>query len=150
MISFSLLCDNGHEFDGWFRNGAAFDEQASAGALACPVCGSEKVEKGLMAPSIPAKSNRADDTIATKKPVYSGTPDPKVVELMEQVRRLRKHVEDTAEYVGDKFPEEARKIHYEETEKRGIFGEASVEEARDLLDEGVEVLPVPSLPEDHN
>ena len=147
MISFSLACENGHGFDGWFRNGAAFDEQAAAGTLSCPVCGSEKVEKSLMAPNSPAKSNRKS---AVPQGVYAETPDPKVKELVEQVRQLRQHVEDTAEYVGDKFPEEARKIHYEETEKRGIFGEASVEEARELLEEGVEVLPIPKLPEDHN
>ncbi len=147
MISFTLCCDNGHEFDGWFRNGAAFDEQVAASALSCPACGSEKVEKALMAPGIPAKSNKKT---GTPPGVYAGAPDPKVKELIEQVRKLRQHVEDTAEYVGDKFPEEARKIHYEETEKRGIFGEASVEEARELLEEGVEVLPVPTLPEDHN
>ena len=147
MISFSLCCENGHEFDGWFRNGAAFDEQVAAGTLACPVCGSEKVEKALMAPNIAAKSNKQDDA---KQGVYAGAPDPKAKELIEQVRRLRKHVEETAEYVGDKFPEEARKIHYEEEEKRGIYGEASAEEARDLIEEGVDVLPIPSVPEDHN
>ncbi len=147
MISFSLACEIGHVFDGWFRNGAAFEEQAAAGALACPVCGSQKVEKALMAPNIPAKANKKGDA---ETAVYAGTPDPKVKELIEQVRQLRQHVENTAEYVGDKFPEEARKIHYEEAEKRGIFGEASVEEARELLEEGVEVLPVPTLPEDHN
>ena len=147
MISFSLACENGHGFDGWFRNGAAFDEQAAAGELACPVCGSQKVEKALMAPNIPAKANKKSDA---EPAAYAGAPDPKVKELIEQVRQLRQHVEDTAEYVGDKFPEEARKIHYEETEKRGIFGEASLDEARELVEEGVEVLPIPQLPEDHN
>ena len=148
MISFSLSCDKGHEFDGWFRNSAAFDEQAEKGILECPVCGSHAVTKGLMAPAIPAKSNTKSDD--AKAPVFAGEPDPKMAELVEQVRQLRNHVESTADYVGDKFPEEARKIHYEEAEKRGIYGEASLEEARDLIEEGVGVLPIPRVPEDHN
>lgn len=147
MISFSLICDKGHEFEGWFSNSAAFDEQSKKGILECPVCGSHSITKGLMAPAIPAKSNTKGDT---KSPVFAGQQDPKMAELVEQVRQLRNHVESTADYVGDKFPEEARKIHYEEAEKRGIYGEASLEEARDLIEEGVGVLPIPSVPEDHN
>ena len=147
MISFTLVCEKGHEFDGWFQNSAAFEEQVKKRIVTCPSCGSAKVEKGLMAPAIPAKSNRKD---ADKAPVHGGAPDPKTRELIEQVRKLRDHIAENSEYVGDRFPEEARKIHYEETEARGIYGEASLEEARELLEEGVEVLPVPNIPEDHN
>lgn len=150
MISFSLVCDNGHEFDGWFQSGAAFEEQASAGRLACPVCASPKVSKGLMAPNVGTRSNREGEVEQKAPPAFAAAGDDKTRELAENVRRLRKHITETAEYVGERFPEEARKIHYEEAEKRGIFGEASVKEARDLVEEGVEVMPIPQLPEDHN
>ena len=152
LIEAGLACQqvtvtgDGRHFDAVVVS-EAFDGQLKRKLIECPTCGSTKVRKALMAPSIPAKSNRKDEG---KQPVYAGAPDPKMAELVEHVRRLRKHEEESAVYVGDKFPEEARKFHYEEAEKRGIYGEASVEEARDLLDEGVEVLPVPTLPEDHN
>ncbi len=147
MISFSLMCENGHEFDGWFQNTAAYDDQASMGVVTCPACGSAKVEKGLMAPGIPAKSNKKGDA---RPPVYAGAPDHKTKELVEQVRKLKEHIAEHSEYVGSRFPEEARKIHYEEAEQRGIYGEASLEEAKELIEEGVDVLPVPTLPEEHN
>jgi len=167
MISFSLCCDKGHEFDGWFRNSAVFDEQAGARELACPVCGSSKIEKTLMAPNIPVKANKKDDgkdsanagtdesagdnaNAGARASVFGGAASADTQKLVEQIRGLRKHLRDEADYVGDKFAEEARKIHYEETEKRGIYGEASLDEARELLEEGVGVLPIPSLPEDHN
>ncbi|MGI9415209.1 MAG: DUF1178 family protein [Hyphomicrobiales bacterium] len=146
MIKFSLICGQGHEFDGWFRNGAAFDEQAAAGDVPCPVCGSQEVSKALMAPGIPAKSNAAPESV----PTVNASGDAKAAELIRQLRQMRDEVEKTSEYVGDKFPDEARRIHYEEAEKRGIHGEASVDDARELIDEGVEVFPLPKLPEDHN
>jgi len=147
MIHYDLICDKGHAFDGWFRDSSAYDEQAGKGLVCCSLCGSVKVEKQLMAPGIPMKSNRKD--IAPKK-MISGPVDPRLTVMMEMVREMRRHVEENAEYVGDRFAEEARKIHYEESEHRGIYGEASPDEAKDLIEEGIAVHPLPRLPEDGN
>ncbi|MFN4142072.1 DUF1178 family protein [Aestuariivirga sp.] len=147
MIRYDLICDQGHAFDGWFRNSAAYDAQAAGGFVACSLCGSTKVEKQLMAPGIPAKANRKDD--APRKMV-SGPVDPRLAMMMQMVRQMRKHVEENAEYVGERFADEARKIHYEETEQRGIYGEASPEDAKALIEEGIAVHPLPRLPEDGN
>ena len=147
MIHYDLICDKGHAFDGWFRNSAAYDEQAGKGLVSCTVCGSAKVEKQLMAPGIPVKSNRKD---AAPKKMISGPVDPRLATMIEMVREMRKHVEENAEYVGDRFAEEARKIHYEESEHRGIYGEASPDEAKALIEEGIAVHPLPRLPEDGN
>jgi hypothetical protein len=147
MIHYDLICDKGHAFDGWFRNSAAYDEQAEKGLVSCTVCGSVKVEKQLMAPGIPMKSNRRD---STPHKMVAGPVDPRLAAMMEVVREIRKHVEANAEYVGDRFAEEARKIHYEEAEHRGIYGEASPGEAKALIEEGIAVHPLPRLPEDGN
>lgn len=147
MMRYDLICEKGHEFDGWFRDSAAYDKQAKRGLVTCTVCGSAKVEKQLMAPGIPAKSNRKDP--APQKMV-AGPVDPRMQVMMQMVREMRKHVEANADYVGDKFAEEARKIHYEEAEKRGIYGEATAEEAKELIEEGIEVHPLPRLPEEGN
>ena len=147
MIHYDLICDKGHAFDGWFRNSAAYDEQAAKGLVSCSVCGSAKVEKQLMAPGIPAKSNRKDDA---PKQMIAGPVDPRLAIMMQMVREMRKHVEENAEYVGERFAEEARKIHYEEAAHRGIYGEASPDEAKALIEEGIAVHPLPRLPEDGN
>lgn len=142
MIRYSLRCDRDHEFDGWFRSGEDFEEQRKAQAVACPRCGSTKVEKALMAPNIAAKSNKE-----TVVPAAGGTPP---AEILETLRKLRRHVEENADYVGPRFAEEARRIHYNETEPRGIYGEATLEDARELFEEGIEAYPLPRLPEDTN
>jgi len=147
MIHYDLTCDKGHDFDGWFRNSAAYDEQADKGLVSCAVCGSAKVEKQLMAPGIPTKSNRKNDS---PRKMVAGPVDPRLAAMMDMVRQVRKHVEENAEYVGDRFAEEARKIHYEETEHRGIYGEASMEDAKALVEEGITVHAIPRLPEDGN
>ena len=147
MIRYDLICDKEHDFDGWFRNSEAYDAQAAAGQVACPVCGSTTVAKQLMTPGIPAKSNQRAEG---RMPVFAGQKDEKVAELVEAVRKLRRQVEENADYVGDRFAEEARRIHYNEVEQRGIYGEASLEEAKALIEEGVEVHPLPPLPEDSN
>ena len=146
MIRYDLKCEAGHGFDGWFSGSAAFDEQAGRGLVACPTCGSTRVEKALMTPAVPVRTNRR--SAAAK--VFTPAPDPRAAELLALMRKLREHVESTADYVGDRFAEEARRIHYEEVEARGIYGEATAEEARDLIDEGIEVAPLPRLPEDGN
>ncbi len=141
MISFTLGCDKGHEFDGWFKSSDAFNEQVKRKIVTCPHCGSAKIQKTLMAPNIGAKSN---------KKVLAAAGSPKVPEVMETLRQMRQYVEQSADYVGDKFAEEARRIHYEEVEVRGIYGEASTEDVRELNEEGIEVHPLPALPEDKN
>lgn len=147
MIRYDLICDQGHGFDGWFRDSSAYDAQAESGLVSCTVCGSVKVEKQLMAPGIPAKSNRKADV--TQKMV-AGPVDPRMQMMMQLMREVRKSVEENAEYVGDRFADEARKIHYAEAEKRGIYGEATADEAKSLIEEGIEVHPLPRLPEDGN
>ncbi len=136
MIRYALTCDKDHEFDGWFRSSATFDEQAKAGELACPVCGSTEVRKGLMAPNVAGtkKSNSID--------VSQAQAARKMVTMMTA---LRKHVEENCNYVGDRFAEVARRIHYEEEPHRDIYGEATPEEAKGLIEEGVEVAALPVL-----
>ena len=147
MIHYDLTCDKGHDFDGWFRDSAAYDAQAGGGLVTCTHCGSVKVEKQLMAPRIPAKSNNKPEA-STK--MVAGPVDPRFAAMMQMMREMRKKVEETADYVGDKFAEEARKIHYEETEQRGIYGEATADDAKALIEEGIAVHPLPRLPEDGN
>lgn len=148
MIRYDLICEKGHEFDGWFSDSAAFDKQQKRGLVECAQCGTSKIEKQLMAPGIPAKSNRkreAGPTTMLAKPV-----DPRAQMMMQMMREFRAHVENNAENVGDNFAEEARKIHYKESEERGIYGHATPEEAHELLEEGIDVHPLPRLPEDGN
>ena len=148
MIRYSLACEKDHEFDGWFAGSDAFDTQLKRGLVECPECGTTKVHKALMTPGVPRKSNtKADDTPVKALNVPA---DPKVQAMVEMVRQLREHVRTSADYVGDRFAEEARRIHYGEEEARGIYGEATIEQAMELHEEGVDVLPLPKLPEDGN
>jgi len=146
MMRYDLVCDKGHEFDGWFASSDAFDEQQARDLVECTVCGSVKIEKQLMAPGIPAKANRKSDAVA----LHSGPTDPRMVEMMQVMRDFRKHVDATSEDVGSQFAEEARKIHYKEVEDRGIRGQATREEAIELIEEGINVHPLPVLPEEGN
>jgi len=151
MIRYSLQCSGGHGFEGWFSSSQDHDEQKARGLLACPACGSHEVEKTLMAPSVATarkKEARAERAAAKQKAALPA--DPKKREMLKQIKELRDKVLAGAENVGDRFSEEARKIHYGEAEARGIFGQATVEEAVGLIDEGIEVLPIPDLPEDRN
>ena len=147
MIRYDLICEHGHEFDGWFRDSAAFEKQIMRHLVSCTKCGSDDVSKQIMAPGIPVKSNRKAETSQT---MLAGTVDTRTQKLMQMMREVRKNVEANAEYVGDRFADEARKIHYEESEKRGIYGEARPEDAQALIEEGIEVHPLPRLPEDSN
>jgi hypothetical protein len=147
MIRYDLQCDKEHAFDGWFSDSASYDKQAKRGLVECPLCGSTKVEKQLMVPGIPAKANRRSDMA---QPMMAGAIDPRAQMMMQMMREFRKHVSENAENVGDKFAEEARKIHYNEVEKRGIYGNATSDQARELIEEGIEVHPLPRLPEDGN
>lgn len=147
MIRYQLRCANGHGFDGWFAGAEAFDKQQRGGLLECPHCGTADVEKALMAPSVSTSRRREK-----RQPVaaMAQPADPRRGELLEAMRRLKAMVTENADYVGDRFAEEARKIHYGESDPRGIYGEATGEEVKSLLDDGVEIMPLPSLPEEQN
>lgn len=134
MILFQLRCGKGHHFDGWFRDNAAFDAQRAAGHIACPVCGDAGVEKAIMAPRLNRATGQALDV-------------PDMARAMRQaLGELRKSVEETCDYVGERFPDEARKIHYGETEARAIYGEASGEQADELAEEGITFQRIPWVP----
>ncbi|MFO1034993.1 MAG: DUF1178 family protein [Hyphomicrobiales bacterium] len=157
MIRYDLICDKGHEFDGWFSDSDSFEKQARRGLVACSHCGSIRVEKQLMAPRLGARSTKKEGTGVSSSPspspshaMMAGPADPRLQAMVKMVRDLRAHVEKTAENVGDRFAEEARKIHYGETEERGIYGSASRDEAQALIEEGIDVHPLPRLPEDGN
>lgn len=153
MILYDLKCRKDHVFETWFRDSAAYDEQAAAGAIACPVCGSKKIEKALMAPRL-AKGGRARDDAegASKGGTKGGTGTVAVketaeaAELIGQLRELRRKVEENCDYVGGNFAEEARKIHYGEEDPRNIYGETSDRQAKELREEGVTFSRVPWAP----
>ena len=141
MIRFSLHCEHSHEFEGWFRNNDDFDTQKKRGFVECPVCGSSNVEKALMAPAV--STSRKQEKVA----LAMGEQQRRA---MAELKALSQKMRDNADYVGDKFAEEARKIHFGETEARGIYGEATVQEARSLVEDGVYFLPIPVFPDDQN
>lgn len=142
MIRYELSCDNGHAFEGWFGSADDFDRQQAMALVSCPTCGSTHVAKRLMAPSVStARSKQQRQDLA----VQTGQREM-MVKLREIVSTIRANSED----VGERFPEEARKIHYGEAEQRGLIGRATAQEVRDLLEEGVEVAPLPVLPDDTN
>jgi hypothetical protein len=148
MIVFNLQCRKGHGFDGWFKSGADFDRQAKRGLVECPACGSNKVEKALSAPRLAGtkKSRKAAASSGLPTTQAAMATDPaaaKLAEMHAQLAKLRAHVETNYEDVGEKFAEEARKIHYGESEKRDIYGETSADEAAALADEGVPVARIP-------
>ncbi|MEL7463920.1 MAG: DUF1178 family protein [Pseudomonadota bacterium] len=149
MIRYDLKCCEGHVFEAWFASSAAFDEQADRGLVTCAICGTTKVEKALMAPRVPAKSNRRAADAPGPAPQSNGQPmmsAPVPPEMAEKLSELRKTVEANSDYVGKDFASEARKIHLGETEARSIYGEASGEEAKSLMEDGVPVAPLPFMP----
>ncbi|KAB1070679.1 DUF1178 family protein [Methylobacterium planeticum] len=154
MIRYALVCEAGHGFESWFPSSDAYDDQAARGLVSCPFCDSPRVAKSLMAPGI-ARTDRGRAPVPGEPaPSPSPAPVPMIAEPERRIRALlravRQHVVDTAEHVGPRFPEEARKIHYGEVDSRPIYGEASPDEARALIDEGIDVAPLPPLPDDRN
>ena len=147
MIRYDLVCDKGHEFDGWFRDSDTYDKQAKRGLVSCTHCGTAKIQKQIMAPGIASKSNKKTDAAVR---MSAGPVDPRAAAMMQMMRDYRKHVETNAENVGNNFAEEARKIHYKETEERGIYGNATRDDVVALTEEGIEIHPIPVLPEDGN
>jgi hypothetical protein len=169
MIRYALNCTEGHSFESWFQNSDAFDKQKKRGLVTCPVCGTGKVEKAIMAPQLaradaerpapapPPPSPPSDQPAATPAmPAVPPGKSPVAImsrpesELRQKLKELRDHVTKNANYVGGRFPEEARKMHYGEIEHRSIYGEASPDDAKALHEEGIEFHPLPILPDDHN
>ena len=139
MIRYALICEEGHGFEAWFGSADTYDEQAEAHAILCPACGSAHVEKAPMAPYVARR--------AAERPTPPPAEQPKSYAML---RKLRAELTANSDYVGPKFPEEARKIHFEEAPGRAIHGEATADEAQELDEEGVPIFPLPRLPEDQN
>ena len=163
MIKYALACNQGHSFESWFQNSAAYDKQIKRKLVTCPVCGSPKVEKALMTPQVSGAKKRGKAIAPAGPPaaeapvaVPPGPPAPVAMispqerEFRTKLKELRQHLTKNADYVGQKFPDEARKMHYGEIEHRSIYGEASPQDAKDLHEEGIEFHPLPVLPDEHN
>lgn len=141
MIKFTLHCEQAHDFEGWFRNNEDFETQQKRGFVECPVCGSNKVAKALMAPAV---------STARKKESIALAINEQQKRALAQLKAMADSIRANAENVGEKFAEEARKIHFGEVEARGIYGEASPEEVRGLVEDGVDFMPLPVFPDDRN
>ena len=171
MIRYTLNCTDDHVFESWFQNSAAFDKQKKRGLVTCPICGSGKVEKAIMAPQLvrtdverppapappvaPPNPQAATPAPLPTPPVPAGKSSVAIMslqerELRQKLKELRDHVTKNANYVGPRFSEEARKMHYGEIEHRSIYGEASPDDAKALHEEGIEFHPLPILPDDQN
>ena len=162
MIRYALACDQGHAFESWFQNSAAYDKQVKRGLVTCPVCNSAKVEKTIMAPRLAGAKKRGSASVpvpppapdapapAQDAPAPVAMVSPQEHELRKKLKELREHLTKNADYVGQKFPEEARKMHYGEIQHRSIYGEASPDQAKELHEEGIEFHPLPVLPDDRN
>ena len=160
MIRYALRCENDHSFESWFQDSSAYDTQVKRKLVSCPVCDSGKIEKAIMAPRIVGKKGRERAEPAAPAPAPAASEaatsgsTPLVMaqerELRAKLKELRDHIVKNADNVGERFPNEARKMHYGDIEHRPIYGEASPDEARSLIDEGIEVSPLPVLPEDRN
>lgn len=145
MIKYGLICDHHHEFEGWFSESADFERQKESGFLVCPVCSSAEISKVLMAPAVStARGKAARD--AQHALAIGEAQKQALAQLKEAVATIRANSED----VGERFPEEARKIHYGETDQRGIIGQASATDVKALIDEGIQIAPLPMLPDDAN
>lgn len=160
MIRYALRCDRDHDFESWFQSSSAYDSQVKRKLVTCPICGSAKVDKAIMAPRIAGKKGLGR---ATPPPEAAAATTPEATpsgptsllmaqerELRAKLRELRDHIVKNADNVGDRFANEARAMHYGDKEHRPIYGEASPDEAKSLIDEGIEVSPLPVLPEDRN
>ena len=136
MILFRLTCGGGHRFEAWFRDGATYDAQSASGDVECPFCGSAQVTKAPMAPNLATAGKKTAEVRAREV----------AEQILKAVNKLHRHVEENCEYVGDEFADEARAIHYGDTEERDIYGEATDEEATDLDEEGIEFYRLPQRP----
>ena len=147
MILYNLRCRKDHTFEVWFRDSSFYEAQREAGELRCPVCGSRKVEKAIMAPRL---ASGTPSSAAPEEVPSAGTPDEAAVKAREALLELRQKIEQSCDYVGPSFAEEARKMHYGEVEERGIYGESSAKDAEALSEEGIEVHQIPWLPRENS
>jgi hypothetical protein len=158
MIRYALACDKGHQFESWFADSAAYDKQAKRKLVSCPMCGSAKVDKAIMAPRVSTSKKRAKAAEAPAPVAAENTQEnsqvamisPQEQEFRTKLKELREHMTKNSDNVGTKFPEEARKMHYGETEHRSIYGEATPQDAKEMLEEGIEFHPIPVLPDERN
>ena len=137
MIRYALACGAGHDFEGWFGSSGDFDDQSVRGLVSCPMCGSAEVRKQIMAPAVFTTKGRAGRASGPSREM-----------MMEMATRVRRHVEENFDDVGDAFAREARAIHEGRSEERGIYGEATPEEVKALVEDGVPVAPLPQTPPD--
>ena len=135
MIRYALACGAGHDFEGWFGGSDDFDAQSARGLVSCPACGSPEVRKQIMAPAVVTSKGKAETATGPSREM-----------MLEMASQVRRHVEDNFDNVGDAFAREARAIHEGRSEERGIYGEATLREARELLEDGVPVAPLPQVP----
>ncbi len=167
MIELTLVCHDGHRFNAWFPDSASFEAQNTRGLVSCPHCGSLQVSKGLQSPSVVGgrtrtRSDHPAGQVSSSAPTSGqaavASPAPQAVAptaehiaqmqaFVSNMRRLQAYVQQTFDDVGKEFSDEARKIHYGEAEERGIYGQATGDEIEELLDEGIEIMPLPKLPE---
>lgn len=145
MIRYALTCSSEHAFEAWFRSGAAFDQQAADGQIACPICGDRAVRKAMMAPAVMRSTERAPAAAPPEARPPVPTPE-QAATMLALLRKVRDHVEKNFDNVGERFPEEVRRMHHGEAEERNVFGQASLEEAKQLIEEGIQVQPLPDLP----
>jgi hypothetical protein len=157
MIHYHLRCERGHAFESWFQSSSAYEAQEKRKLVNCPTCGSAKVERAIMAPRIVSKKGRETPVpapAATAPEAATPASTPLLMtqerELRAKLKELRDHIVKNADNVGERFPNEARKMHYGDIAHRPIYGEASPDEARALIQEGVDVAPLPVLPNDRN
>jgi hypothetical protein len=167
MIHYQLRCRNNHDFDGWFANSSAFEEQNQTGLISCPHCADINIERALMAPAIGRRSNRIQNSDSTdldqqippsgtlqrpaNSPISTALPSVPFSEpMLNLINEMRAEIEKNCDYVGSDFAEEARKIHYGETDPRGIYGETTLDEAKELVDEGIEIAALPWSPRTHS
>ena len=141
MIRYDLVCENEHFFESWFKDSKSYQKQLEANEIACPKCNNSNISKSLMAPGIPKKTNTINGNVIANSSSSS---------INNAIRKIRDEIKKDSEYVGDQFPEEARKIHYNEAEMRSIYGKASKKEITELVDEGIDIIQIPEIPDDKN
>jgi len=143
LIRYNLICNNDHNFESWFKDSTSCDDQIRSKKVVCPECNSNAVTKALMSPGIPKKgsSNNQENTVLS-----NGRNN----NLNDAIRKIRDEIKKNSEYVGKEFPEEARKIHYHESEERSIYGEATAKDIKELHEEGIDIIHIPNLPDDKN
>ena len=155
MIKYALACEAGHGFETWFRSSDDYEKQRKRKLVECPACGSTEVEKQIMKPSV-ARTDKGRSRASVETPAAPEQTQPVAMMspqeqfLGTKLKELRDHVTKNADYVGDKFPDLARQMHYEEIDQRSIYGEAKPDEVKELIEEGVGVQPLPVLPDDKN